>query len=203
MMQADTMSSIQLVCPHLLRYLTVVHFTDFVCHNDQGEGLLVKLGETLEEMKYVYSDPITECVRLYMIDSDFQGASAALAQSKAVMESDFFLRSLTMQWFANVRRVMFKKYVRLCSTIDMNHLNKLLHFDVVPPNTDAGEGKDVEDWVANIIRREKVDARIDLTNNLIHVRKGDVCVHQLVIDKTREIDKTKTKNLIHTIKMCL
>lgn len=58
----------------------------------------------------------------------------------------------------------------------------------------------MEDWVANIIRRDKIDARIDLTNNLIHVRKGDVCVHQVVIDKMHTIVKTKTKNLIHTIK---
>jgi len=92
-------SSIQTVCPWILRYLAAAVITNRTrgrnatpaSHNYQKQ--LKDLVRVVKQEVYEYQDPVTEFVKALYVDFDFEEAQRKLIEAEEVLRVDFFLSS--------------------------------------------------------------------------------------------------------------
>ena len=95
--------------------------------------------------------------------NDFEKASEMLSLAYKIVSNDYFL-SHYRNYILELGRLAFvKKYCRLYSMIDVSNLSKLLLMDN-ETNTF------IQTWLVKAIRQENIDARLDVVNNILHVR---------------------------------
>jgi len=123
------------------------------------------------------TDPIIQFVKALFIDLDFPLASEMLSKSVNVCENDFFLFQFKAEWKERSRYLYSEAYCKVHNQINIQQLSGQLGLS-------ADEG---EKWIVNLIREARLDAKIDLKENMVHMNRYDVTAHQTVIDKTKSI----------------
>lgn len=178
------LNTVQVLCPHLLRYYTVAVVINEVFASQSplfymstAPGItganknIIQLANILEQEKNNYSDPITEIVRLLIVEHNFEGASRALLESIDVHKNDFFLAYNSDMFMSCARQLFFMKYCRLHNKISLTQLADLIGL----------EQSKAEDWVVNFIRKNPViKARVDVIEEIIYVTQPVTVSHGIV-----------------------
>lgn len=118
---APYISSIQTVCPWILRYLAAAVITNRArtssSHTYQKQ--LKDLIRVVKQEIYEYEDPVTEFVRALYVDFDFEGAQKKLPQAEEVLRGDFFLGSSTDAFVEAARHLISESYCKIHQRIDI------------------------------------------------------------------------------------
>ncbi|KAJ2769550.1 eukaryotic translation initiation factor 3 subunit E, partial [Coemansia nantahalensis] len=165
-------STIQNACPWLLRYLVVAVIT-----NRRRRNMMPELVKIVEQVLYMYRDPVTEFVEALYVDFDFDRAAEKLEQCEDVLDNDIFLTRAVDDFVENARLYFAEVYCRIHKHIDMASLTKRL-------NMKQEEG---EKWVVKLIRDTRMDAKVDFKANAIVMNPSYNPVYQQVIERTKAL----------------
>lgn len=114
-------SSIQTVCPWILRYLAAAVITNRSrmnnSHNYQKQ--LKDLVRVVKQEVYEYQDPVTEFVKALYVDFDFEGAQKKLSEAEVILRGDFFLGSSTDAFMESARHLISESYCKIHQRIDI------------------------------------------------------------------------------------
>jgi translation initiation factor 3 subunit E len=114
-------SSIQTVCPWILRYLAAAVITNRSrtgnSHNYQKQ--LKDLVRVVKQEVYEYQDPVTEFVKALYVDFDFEGAQRKLSEAEAILRGDFFMSSSTDAFLESARHLISESYCKIHQRIDI------------------------------------------------------------------------------------
>ena len=115
------MSTIQTVCPWVLRYVAAAVITNRNrmnnSHNYQKQ--LKDLSRVVKQEVYEYQDPVTEFVKALYIDFDFEGAQKKLVEAENCLQGDFFLGSSTDSFVEAARHLISETYCKIHQRIDI------------------------------------------------------------------------------------
>ncbi|KAK7899826.1 eukaryotic translation initiation factor 3 subunit E [Exophiala xenobiotica] len=171
------LSTIQTVCPWILRYLAAAVITNRGrtnnSHNYQKQ--LKDLVRVVKQEIYEYQDPVTEFVKALYVDFDFEGAQKKLTEAEAILRGDFFLGSSTDAFMESARHLISESYCKIHQRIDITDLSTRLGLS-------QNEG---EKWIVNLIRDTRVDAKIDYQAGTVVMNHPPQSVYQQVIEKTK------------------
>ncbi|EXJ88857.1 eukaryotic translation initiation factor 3 subunit E [Capronia epimyces CBS 606.96] len=174
---APYISTIQTVCPWILRYLAAAVITNRNrlnnSHNYQKQ--LKDLVRVVKQEVYEYQDPVTEFIKALYIDFDFEGAQKKLSEAEAILRGDFFLGSSTDAFLDAARHLISETYCKIHQRIDIQDLSTRLGL-----SSDEGEK-----WIVNLIRDTRVDAKIDYQAGTVVMNHPPQSVYQQVIEKTK------------------
>lgn len=136
--------------PHLLRYLAVAVITD-----KRRKSTLKDLVKVIEQCKYMYSDPITQFLTSLYVDFDFEGSQQKLSDCEQLFQNDFFIVMCQGEFTENARHFIFEVYCRIHQCIDIKLLSTQLNMHAI----------DAERWLVNLVREERLEAKIDQEAN--------------------------------------
>ncbi|KAJ2284852.1 eukaryotic translation initiation factor 3 subunit E, partial [Coemansia sp. RSA 2706] len=163
-------STIQNACPWILRYLAAAVVT-----NRRKRGIMQDLVKIIEQVAYMYRDPVTEFIEALYVDFDFDRAAQKLDECEAVLENDFFLTHAVDDFIENARFFFAEVYCRIHKRIDMAGLTSRLSM----------KQEDGEKWMVKLIRESRMDAKVDFKENTVIMNPSYNPVYQQVIERTR------------------
>ena len=122
-------SSIQTVCPWILRYLAAAVITNrtrgknatSASHNYQKQ--LKDLVRVVKQEIYEYEDPVTKFVKALYIDFDFEEAQKKLSEAEELIRGDFFLSSSTELFVESARHLISESYCKIHQRIDIRYVS--------------------------------------------------------------------------------
>lgn len=118
---APYISTIQTVCPWILRYLTAAVITNRArttnSYNYQKQ--LKDLVRVVKQEMYEYEDPVTGFVKALYVDFDFEGAQQKLIEAKDLLDGDFFLNSSADAFVDASRHLITESYCKIHQRIDI------------------------------------------------------------------------------------
>lgn len=167
---ANYLSTIQIMCPHILRYLTAA-----VVLNRKRKQSLKDLVKVIQLESYHYKDPITEFIECLYVHYDFDSAQKKLRECEEVLANDFFLVACLSDFIESARLLIFEMYCRIHQCISIENVAEKLNM----------QPDDAERWIVNLIRNARLDAKIDA--KLGHVVMGTkaVSVYEQVMENTK------------------
>lgn len=114
-------SSIQTVCPWILRYLAaaVISNRTRTSNSHSYQKQIKDLVRVVKQETYEYQDPVTEFVRALYVDFDFEEAQKKLSEAEAVIKDDFFLGSSTDAFVESARHLISESYCKIHQRIDI------------------------------------------------------------------------------------
>jgi len=174
------LNTVQVVCPHILRYLTCA-----VIINKRKKNVLKDIVRVIIQEKDTYSDPITEFLRVLYVEFDFENAHKKLAECEKLLGSDFFLVSVADELMEQARQLIFETYARVHHCIDIRLLGARMELK---------EGES-EEKIIELIRSGRVDVKFDGKLNQIVMDTKTPSVYQQVLEKTESLN-TKTTHLL-------
>eukprot|EP00294_Goniomonas_avonlea_P008997 CAMPEP_0114557872 /NCGR_PEP_ID=MMETSP0114-20121206/10066_1 /TAXON_ID=31324 /ORGANISM="Goniomonas sp, Strain m" /LENGTH=436 /DNA_ID=CAMNT_0001743197 /DNA_START=43 /DNA_END=1353 /DNA_ORIENTATION=+ len=168
--QERYLQTIQINCPHILRYLTAA-----VIVNKRRRAVLTDLVRIIQQETHTYRDPICEFVECVLVNFDFEAAQVKLRECEKVLKTDYFLEKLHDEFIDNARLLIFKTYCQIHQCVDIGMLAEKLNMDQAA----------AELWIANLIRNAGLDAKIDSAKNTVIMGTTQPSVYQQVIEKTK------------------
>ena len=127
-------SSIQTVCPWMLRYLAAAVITNRSRNKNLGSASgayqkqIKDLVRVVRQEIYEYNDPVTEFVKALYVDFDFEEAQRKLGEAEEVLRNDFFLGSSTEAFVDSARHLISESYCKIHQRIDIRYGVQPLHF---------------------------------------------------------------------------
>jgi translation initiation factor 3 subunit E len=125
---APYISSIQTVCPWILRYLAAAVITNRSRNKNLGSSSgayqkqLKDLIRVVKQEVYEYNDPVTEFVKALYVDFDFEEAQRKLGEAEEVLRNDFFLGSSTDVFVESARHLISESYCKIHQRIDIKYV---------------------------------------------------------------------------------
>jgi translation initiation factor 3 subunit E len=172
--QPHYLSTIQILCPHLLRYLTVAVVTS----KTRQKNSLKDLIKVIDIERHNYRDPVTDFLSCLYIDFDFDAAQTKLRQCESVLENDFFLIACLEDFRESARLLVFEMFCRIHQCISLEMLANRLNMD-----KDAAER-----WIVDLIRNYRIEgAKIDSQAGQVVMSAKPVSVHEQVIENTKRL----------------
>lgn len=165
-------NTIQNACPWILRYLTAAIVT-----NRRRRNMMQELVKIIDQVSYVYRDPVTEFIEALYVDFDFDKAAQKLEQCEDVLKKDFFLTGAYEDFVENARFFFAEVYCRIHKRIDLAGLTKRL-------NMKQEEG---EKWIVKLIRDTRMDAKVDFKDNTVIMNPAYNPVYQQIIERTKAL----------------
>lgn len=162
-----------MICPHLLRYLTLAVIANTGKRNTSDIRELVQV---LRQEQNAYQDPITDFLKCLYVDFDFDTAQQKLQVCKEVLSGDYFLENKQDEFLESARLFIFETYCRIHQCIDIKFVSFsfFCHLDIFPnffysmlADKLAMDKDQAELWIVNLIRNAKLDAKIDLANGKV------------------------------------
>lgn len=166
------MNAIQTNCQHLLRYLAAA-----VIVNKRRRNVLKDLVRVIQAEAHAYSDPITEFLECLFVNYDFEGAQQKLRECDEVLKNDFFLVGCREEFVESARHFIFETYCRIHQCIDVRMLADKLNM----------EQDDAERWVVNLIRNERLNAKIDACAGTVVMGASAPSVYETILEKTKQL----------------
>ena len=170
--QERYMSAIQTHARHLLRYLAAA-----VVVNKRRRNMMKDLVRVLQQESYAYSDPITRFLECLFVRYDFEGAQAALVECDTLLKTDFFLVGCREEFLERARSFIFETYCRIHQCIDVRALSQRLAMPL----------DDAERWVVNLIRNERLNAKIDAQAGTVLMGLSAPSVYESILDRTKQL----------------
>lgn len=204
-LQPAYMSAIQMLCPHILRYLATVIVIESKRdaqlqagrargdRNGSGSGssggsLIGALVRVLQQESGAYRDPITEFIERLYVDVDFEGAQQKLRECERVLDNDTFLVSCRDAFIESARLAIFEMYCRVHHVVPIGMLAEKLNM------TPA----DAERWIVNLICSAKLDARIDSKEAVVVMHPTGSGTHHSMLHTTTQLS-LRTRILVESV----
>lgn len=173
------LNTIQTSCPWLLRYVVaavVISRKSTLRSNSLRSREAVRdVVRALQQEEYQYADPITEFLRKLYGEVDFEGAREEMSQAERVFADDFFLEGFSDAFVESARYLVSEAYCKIHHRIDIAELSDRLGMTRL-------EG---ERWIVDLVRDARLDAKIDLKENVVHMNHSETPVYQSVIERTK------------------
>uniref|UniRef100_A0A0N4ZU67 Eukaryotic translation initiation factor 3 subunit E n=1 Tax=Parastrongyloides trichosuri TaxID=131310 RepID=A0A0N4ZU67_PARTI len=167
-------NAIQIVSPHLLRYLAVA----IVTSKHKQTNSLKELVKLLESYGEHYKDPITEFLTCLYIKYDFNEAQKYLKQCQSVLANDFFLTAYADEFNEACRLLVFESFCRIHNCVKLDMLAERLNMDT----------EEAEKWIVDLIRKYKIEgAKIDSQNREVVMTPNVQSLHEQVMESTKRI----------------
>jgi len=173
--QEQLLTTIQINCPHILRYLTCAVIINY----KRKKNVLKDIVRVIIQEKETYSDPIVEFLRVLYVEFDFDSAHIKLGESQKLLLSDFFLGFVSDDLVEQARQLMFETYGRIHCCIEMNVVAKRLNI----------EPQDAERDIVELIRNGRLDIKLDSNKNQIIMDSKTPAIYQQIIDKTEALSQ--------------
>ncbi len=186
--QSSHINTILCGYPNLFRYVAF-----FVMINKKRKFYMNDIYRFLQNSTISTStlseDPIIQLMYRIIVQLDFEPSStySALKSSQTAVNQDYFLRPYERDWIESVRSFIFETYSRLHYQIQLGSLcHRLgLSFQTTEFPTLLKDDVDGEQWIANMIQRIKLDAKIDSERGVLLIRPRSTIPYQQVIEKTK------------------
>ena len=124
-MSPPYISSIQTVCPWILRYLAAAIITNRTRGRNATQPSfnyqkqLKDLIRIIKQETYEYEDPVTEFVKALYVDFDFEEAQKKLLEAEQALRIDFFLSSSADAFVESARYLISESYCKIHQRIDI------------------------------------------------------------------------------------
>jgi len=168
--QERYLNTIQTICPHLLRYLSVAVVT-----NPRRRGMLNELVRVIAMEHNTYSDPITLFLEDLYKQADFENAQKRLQDCAVVLDGDFFLSNSEADFLKSARLYIFENYCRIHGRIDLRMLAQKLNMEQIA----------AEKWIVAMVSDAQLNAKIDSQSGHVILGVQPPDVYQQVIEKTK------------------
>ena len=109
-------------------------------------------------------------------------------ECEAVITNDFFSTACTEDFMENARLYIFEMFCRIHQVISIDMLADKLN--MVPDQA--------EQWIVNLIRDARMDAKIDSQKGHVLMGTVDVSIYQQVLDKVRGL-QFRTQQLCNNL----
>ncbi|GAA5927783.1 hypothetical protein JCM3775_006079 [Rhodotorula graminis] len=182
------LNTIQTASPWLLRYLVaavvIARKSTLRSAGPASQGNSARSREAVRDVvralgqeQYQYRDAVTEFLRKLYGEVDFEGAREEMAKcdAGAALDDDFFLEAFKGEFVENARFLVSEAYCKIHHRIDIGELSDRLGLS-------REEG---ERWIVDLVRDARLDAKIDLKENIVQMNHADTPVYQTVIEKSR------------------
>jgi len=172
--QQPYLNTIQILCPHLLRYLAVAVVTS----KTKQKSSLKDLIKVIDIEKHNYRDPVTDFLSSLYVDYDFDGAQQKLQDCCEVLSNDFFLIGCVDDFRDSARLLIFEMFCRIHQCISLDMLSRNLFM----------EPEAAEHWIVNLIRNYRIDgAKIDSDKKQVVMSVKPVSIHEQVMENTKRL----------------
>ncbi|GAA6004986.1 hypothetical protein JCM10207_008470 [Rhodosporidiobolus poonsookiae] len=192
------LNTIQTAAPWLLRYLVAAVVISrkstlrsagpaSSANSARSREAVRDVVRALGQEQYQYSDAVTEFLRKLYGEVDFSGAREEMARcggdaegassstGASVLDDDFFLEPFKAEFVENARYLVSEAYCKIHRRIDIAELSDRLGLS-------REEG---ERWIVDLVRDARLDAKIDLKQNIVQMNHSEQPVYQTVIEKSR------------------
>ncbi|GAA5971901.1 hypothetical protein JCM11641_001561 [Rhodosporidiobolus odoratus] len=186
------LNTIQTAAPWLLRYLVaavvISRKSTLRSAGPASAGNSARSREAVRDVvralgqeQYQYSDAVTEFLRKLYGEVDFSGAREEMARcggdgaASSILDDDFFLEPFKAEFVENARYLVSEAYCKIHRRIDIGELSDRLGLT----------REDGERWIVDLVRDARLDAKIDLKQNIVEMNHSEQPVYQTVIEKTR------------------
>jgi|UniRef100_A0AC35F6K1 translation initiation factor 3 subunit E len=172
--QQAYLNTIQILCPHLLRYVSV----SVVISKAKQKNSLKELMRVIDVERKNYSDPVTEFLSCLYLDYDFDAAQQKLRECEDVLANDFFLTALLDEFRENARLLIFEMFCRIHQCIGLDMLANRLNMD----KTEA------ERWIVDLIRNYHIEgAKIDSQLGQVIMSAKPISIHEQIMENTKRL----------------
>ncbi|VWU48465.1 eukaryotic translation initiation factor 3 subunit E, putative [Hepatocystis sp. ex Piliocolobus tephrosceles] len=171
-MDEKNITVLTIICPHIIRYYCV--YAIFYRNRKEHFDLILN---TLNILKYKYSDSFTMLLISIFIEYDFNMAQKCIANIGTICSKDVFLYKLKPYIEEQCRFIIFETYCRIHTSINI---------DMIADKVNLSK-EDAEKWIVNLIRNAKLDAKIDSEKNCIQISTTMPNLYQKIIDKTQNL----------------
>lgn len=171
------LQTVENLCPWLLRY-----YAAFIVLSPSRRRMLLRdvLNE-VQNMSYLYSDPMTQFLSVIFTEFDFTKAQTKLIECQSLMKNDFFLQIYAEKFMYEARLLICEVYCSINSHVDLVMLSEQLHLNV----------EETERWMVEIVVNTTtgftVDAKIDSAGKQAIIAPPTQATYQTIIDKTKEL----------------
>lgn len=120
--QAPFISTIQTICPWILRYLAAAVITNRSRSQNNSHTYQKQLKELIRVVKqeaYEYEDAVTQFIKALYIDFDFQEAQRKMKEAKLILAHDFFLGASVESFVESARHLISESYCKIHSQIQI------------------------------------------------------------------------------------
>lgn len=140
---------------------------------------LKDLIKIITQKAYFYSDPITEFVYCLYVDYNFDTARQKLSECTELLENDYFLAGFKDDFMENARLGIFETYCKIHQCIDLASLAQKLDMEV----------ERAEEWIVNLIKHEKMDAKIDARQGTVVMGSSqqNQTIYEQIADRIRDL----------------
>jgi len=173
-MNQKHLNALQMNCPWLLRYLCVA----VIIAQKKSRKFKGRLINAVQQERYQYQDPITNFVVALYIDYNFDAANDCLQESQIVLENDYFLAPITEEFMTAARLAIIESVCKIHTKLETGTLAARINLD---------QSLDAEQWIVDLIRDIKLDAKLDSEKQCIVMNAQMPEVHQMVIDRTKDL----------------
>ncbi|CAJ0946644.1 unnamed protein product, partial [Mesorhabditis belari] len=174
--QQAYLSTIQVVCPHLLRYLAVAVVTS----KNKQKNSLKDLIKVIDIERHNYADPVTDFLTCLYIKYDFDEAQQKLRQCEKVLSNDFFLTACLEDFRESARLLTFEMFCRIHQCISIEMLAQRLNM----------KQEEAERWIVDLIINYRIDgAKIDSKLGQVVMGVKTSNIHEQVIESAERLTK--------------
>ncbi|GMT28617.1 hypothetical protein PFISCL1PPCAC_19914, partial [Pristionchus fissidentatus] len=186
--QQAYLNTVQVACPHVLRYLTVAVVTS----KNRQKNSLKDLVRVIELERHAYQDPVTDFLTCLYIDYDFDAAQQKLRQCEQVLSNDFFLTACLDDFRECARLLIFEMFCRIHECISLEMLADRLNMKQV----------EAERWIVDLIRNYRIDgAKIDSKLAQVVMGVKAVSIHEQVAENTKRLSTRAQQMALQLEKM--
>lgn len=116
-------SVIQLLAPHLLRYITVAAIVNKNLHKNRNYSFdLYKLTEIVKRGVVKYSDPFTQFIENLYLKFDFESATENIRQINELINEDVLLLPLRERIIEGCQFLYFKVYCKIYESVKISEI---------------------------------------------------------------------------------
>ncbi|VDN51733.1 unnamed protein product [Dracunculus medinensis] len=172
--QQSYLNTIQIACPHLLRYLAVAVVTSKAKQKNSLKDLI----RVIDIEHHNYEDPVTDFLTCLYIKFDFDEAQKKLRQCEDVLSNDFFLTACLDDFRESARLLIFEMFCRIHECISIQMLAERLNMKQV----------EAERWIVDLIRNYRIEgAKIDSKLGQVVMGAKSTSVHEQVMEATKRL----------------
>ncbi|VDK29608.1 unnamed protein product [Gongylonema pulchrum] len=172
--QQPYLNTVQVACPHLLRYLAVAVVTS----KTKQKNSLKDLIKVIDIERHNYEDPVTDFLTCLYIKYDFDEAQKKLRQCEDVLSNDFFLTACLEDFRESSRLLIFEMFCRIHQCISIEMLAERLNMQEM----------EAERWIVDLIRTYRIEgAKIDSKLGQVVMGAKSTSVHEQVMENTKRL----------------
>eukprot|EP01066_Platyproteum_vivax_P013671 Platyproteum_vivax@DN6178_c0_g1_i1.p1 len=174
-------AAVAIGAPHMFRYYAVLLVLHKRIGSKHAASALSPTSAThlliQASQNSTYQDPFVWLIEALIGRLDFESAQMALQECRAAAEADKFVFPHWDEFLDNTRLLVFECYCRVHSSINIGMLATRLNMEPVA----------AENWIVNLIRNARLDARIDSENNRVVMATQIPDVYAQVLDRTKTV----------------